>query len=197
MSPTSQLSTTVEDMPSLWQPRPKRKCPHCQYYPFHQENKVCEVCQFKMGVKGVKAFLEGGEKNWVVYHLVRQGELAVRALFEDHMRSRLTKENRCRRLDCAEEKLTFSVYVHCDKCRKRLSKRGDLAADKKDPRAAPESSVDRLVASGYSETGFAMRIAKNETWVLPEDWRWESSLGQFVHPEHKICTGNLDPEEMV
>ncbi|CAG7562143.1 unnamed protein product [Fusarium equiseti] len=180
MAHTLQLSTTVKDIPSLWQSRPKRKCPHCEYYPFHRSNKVCEICQFKMGGKGVKAFLEG-----------------VRAIFEDHMRSRLVNENRCRRLDCAEEKLRLTVYVHCDKCRKRLSKRGDLAADKKDPRAAPESSVARLVALGYSETGFAMRIAKNETWILPEDWRWESSLGKFVHPEHKTYTGNLDPEEMV
>jgi hypothetical protein len=67
----------------------------------------------------------------------------------------------------------------------------------KDPRAAPDSSVAQLRALGYAETGFAMRIAKNETWILPEDWTWESSLGQFVHPDRKIYNGNLDPEEMV
>ncbi|KAM0307878.1 hypothetical protein ACHAPM_000609 [Fusarium culmorum] len=194
MALLSQSSATDVDTPSLSQSAPKSKCPHCEYYPYRQEKKVCEVCEFKMGEKGVRIYFESNEKNWVVYHLVREGELPARSILEDHMRTRLVNENRCRRLSCAVER--FSVYVHCDPCREELTSKGHLA-DMKDPRAAPETSVDYLRALGYPETGFAMRIAKNETWILPEDWRWESSLGQFVHPDRKIYNGNLDPEEMV
>ncbi|KAG8671218.1 hypothetical protein FPOAC2_04544 [Fusarium poae] len=192
MALLSQLIAADVDKPSLWQPKPARKCPHCEFYPYRQEKKVCEVCEFKMGEKGVRTYVESNEKNWVVYHLVREGELPARSLLEDHMRTRLVKENRCRRLSCAVERV--SAYAHCEPCRERLTKK---VADMKDPRAVPETAVARLQALGYSETGFAMRIAKNETWVLPEDWTWESSLGQFVHPDRKTYNGNLDPEEMV
>ncbi|KAL4724045.1 hypothetical protein ACLX1H_008650 [Fusarium chlamydosporum] len=193
MALTAQSSFSDVDKPSLWQARPKRKCPHCEYYPSHEAKKVCEACQFKMGERGVQLFLETKEKNWVGYHLVRQGELPARRILEDRMRSRLVRENRCRRLSCAVER--FSIYVHCDKCRERLAGKDHLA-DMKDPKAAHDSPIARLRALGYAETGFAMRIAKNETLILPEDWRWESSLEQFVHPDRKIYNGNLNPEEM-
>ncbi|GKU11135.1 unnamed protein product [Fusarium langsethiae] len=144
----SQSPPTDVDKSSLWQASPKRKCPHCEYYPSREDKKVCEVCEFKMGERGVRTYLESNEKNWVVYHLVRQGELPARSILEDHMRARLVNENRCRRLSCAVERV--SVYVHCDPCRKSLTRK---VADMKDPRAAPETSVAYLRAPGYSETG--------------------------------------------
>jgi hypothetical protein len=186
------LTALTMDSPSLWQAGPARKCPHCEYYPFHQEKKVCEVCQFKMGAKGVQAFLKDNNKDWVVYHLVRRGDLPGRYTLENDMRERLVREKRCRRLSCAIER--DSSYVHCEKCRKKLICKGytsELANMKE------EKPPLFHVLDGYSETSFAARIAKTEVGTLPGDWVWEGSSEKFVHPERKTYQGNSSPEDMV
>ncbi|KAM0351894.1 hypothetical protein ACHAPU_002408 [Fusarium lateritium] len=180
------------DSPSLWQSRPKSKCPHCEYYPDHQAKKVCEVCQSKMSAKKVQAFLKDSEKNWVVYHLVRCGDLPGRDTLENAVRERLVREERCRRLDCATSR--DSTYVHCEKCREELIRKGHASewANMKDEKPSLAKDLDR-----YSETSFAVRITKTEAGILPEDWVWEGSSEKYVHPERETYQGNSSPEDMV
>ncbi|KAM0252734.1 hypothetical protein ACHAP5_001029 [Fusarium lateritium] len=152
------------DSPSLWQARPER----------------------------VQAFLKDNNKDWVVYHLVRRGDLPGRYTLENDMRDRLVREKRCRRLSCAIER--DSSYVHCEKCRKKLIYKGytsELANMKE------ENPSLAHVLDDYSETSFAARITKSETGTLPKDWVWEGSSEKFVHPERKTYQGNSSPEDMV
>jgi hypothetical protein len=145
-----------------------------------------------MGAKGVQAFLKDYNKDWIVYHLVRHGDLPGRYTLENDMRERLVREKRYRRLSCAVER--DSSYVHCEKCRKKLICKGYTAelANMKEEKPSLAHVLD-----GYSETSFAARIAKTEVGTLPEDWVWNGSSEKFVHPERKTYQGNSSPEDMV
>ncbi|KIL92063.1 hypothetical protein FAVG1_04469 [Fusarium avenaceum] len=186
------LTALTMDSPSLWQAGPERKCPHCEYYPFHQEKEVCEVCQSKLGTKEVQSFLKDYNKDWVVYHLVRHGDLRGRYMLENDMRERLVREKRCRRLSCAMER--DSSYVHCEKCRKKLAGKGYTSELANMKEGTPSLAH---VLDSYSETSFTARTANNEDGNSPEDWVWEGSSEKFVHPERRTYQENSSPEEMV
>ncbi|KAH7235715.1 hypothetical protein BKA59DRAFT_559081 [Fusarium tricinctum] len=167
------LTVIAMDSPSLWQARP-------------------ELCQSKLGTKEVQAFFKDNNKDWVVYHLVRYGDLPGRYTLENDMRERLVREKRCRRLSCAIER--ESSYVHCEKCRKKLICKGYTSELANMKEGTPSLAH---VLDGYSETSFTARIAKNEDGTLPEDWMWEGSSERFIHPEHKTYQENSSPEDMV
>ncbi|KAJ4254373.1 hypothetical protein NW762_009968 [Fusarium torreyae] len=179
------------DRPSLSKPEPERRCPHCDYYPVHEKEKLCEACQFKLGLERAKAFLNNGEKNWTIYHLVRQGDLPGRKEFEDDIHERLVREKRCRLLRCAKER--SSNYVHCDTCRERLMRKGRRElANMKD-----EEPVAETTSTISSEAPLEKKHANSEVPNPREGWVWDDLQAKFVHADRKAYKGNSSPEEMV
>lgn len=185
-------TTIIMDSPNIFGDRPKSRCPHCNFYPKHGENKVCEACESQMGKDGIEAFLGGEERNWCVYHLNREGFLPGRAALEDTMRARLIQEQRCVRLCCAEPKLP--IYVHCEECR-------EMSLCKGVPIAVAIKKIYELTYydtfPDYDDDSFAVRVARAEASIYEEDWSWDCSLAKFVHPDRKSFKGNTSPEEMV
>lgn len=116
-------TTIIMDSPNIFGDRPKSRCPHCNFYPKHGENKVCEACESQMGKDEIEAFLGGEERNWCVYHLNREGFLPSRAALEDTMRARLIQEQRCVRLCCALRRVSRDVA---------LQRRSHRGCDQKD-----------------------------------------------------------------
>ncbi|KAM0556922.1 hypothetical protein ACHAPJ_005598 [Fusarium lateritium] len=179
------------DRPSLYKPEPERRCPHCDYYPFHEKEKLCEACQFKLGPERAKTFLYDGEKNWTIYHLVRQGDLPGRKEFENDMHARLVREKRCRLLRCAKE--IFSNYVHCDTCRERLMRKGrHELANMKDEEPVVEPTLKSL-----PEAASEKKHADSEVPNPREGWVWDDLQAKFVHADRKTYKGNSSPEDMV
>ncbi|KAF4959505.1 hypothetical protein FSARC_10710 [Fusarium sarcochroum] len=184
-------TTMNMDRPSLYRQEPERRCPHCNYYPVHEKEKLCEACQFKLDPEGVKAFLNDGEKNWTMYHLVRQGDLSGRKEFEDDMHARLVREKRCRHLRCAKERT--SNYVHCATCRERLMRKGrHELANMKD-----EEPVAKPNLTNPSKAPLEKKHADSEVPNPREGWVWDDLQAEFVHADRKTYKGNSSPEDMV
>ncbi|KAF5021443.1 hypothetical protein F66182_6507 [Fusarium sp. NRRL 66182] len=173
---------------------PEHKCPHCNYYPSHEIERLCEVCQHELGPKVSYTFLNGGERNWNIYHLVRGGDLPTRDLFEDTMRARLIREKRCRLLYCAKERV--SPYVHCNSCREKLIARGFCDAAGVEEDTGP-NSISTNPVEGLPKEPRTREHNGPEVPIQLNGWIWEDSLCRFVHYQGMVYNGNSSPEDMV
>ncbi|KAF4447514.1 hypothetical protein F53441_8998 [Fusarium austroafricanum] len=175
--------------------RPEHQCPYCAFYPHHEEQKLCEVCQSQLSQKEAKAFLDGEERDWSKYHLIRQGQLTGRDALENVLRARLVREKRCRRLCCA--KTRPYAYVHCKDCRGILQNHGASPelTDKEEDEMSMFTMVSRLALLGYSAASYAARVARGEAHLL-DGWSWGGSSGKFVHSDHRRYQENASPERL-
>ncbi|KAF4979237.1 hypothetical protein FZEAL_4520 [Fusarium zealandicum] len=179
-APTFNLTPSFAPAPApFFVPSQGRRCLHCEFYPFHKTEPVCEACSSLLGPDGVQRFCETNRKDWTVAHVVRGGKLPDRERIQNDMCERLSREKRCTRLDCGGD--LYSIYVYCRRCRENFVTRGWVTeANRKEAGDLPKSILTNPLTEPPSELPPIGEYSNAEVGTPPPGSVWCNILGMWV-----------------
>ncbi|KAF5004324.1 hypothetical protein FDECE_9172 [Fusarium decemcellulare] len=120
------------------------RCLHCEFYSAPKDSRMCEACTETISLCEVFDFYHTGAKDWVAYHLVREGDLDEREALEDNMRRRLVSEGRCQTPQCGKKLGPGSCGkpLNCLGCRRRLAIQDRSRESVKERAPSPKPKLD-------------------------------------------------------